>query len=494
MEKQNSYSHILKYTSIFGGVQGLNILIGVVRNKLVALLLGPVGMGAVAIFASTSKLIVDATNLGLPMSAVREISDAYEHGDKTKVNRLIRIFRMWCAMTAVVGMFVCIAISPLLNKWTFSFGNHTLHYICLSPVVALTSISAGEMAILKATLHLRDIAKISIYSVVSSLLMSVPIYYFFGISGIIPVLVLVALAQMLFTLFFSFRHFPLRTSASESSFREGTLFVKLGLAFVVGCVFGSAAEFVIRSYLNYVAQVEVVGLYNAAYTMIVTYAGVVFTAMETDYYPRLSAIQSVGNELNEVVNRQIEVSLLLLSPLLVFFVVAMPVLLPMLFSGKFMPVLPMLQVASLSMYARVVFLPIEYISLSRADSLSYLLVEFFSYAILVAFVVLGFRYSGLWGTGVGMTLAGFIELVFVFLVYFLRYKFTFSVRVVKMFAFQIALGFSAYFITFLQNKILYWLLGVVLFILSFAYSLLVMRRETDVIDVLKQKILKKFKF
>ena len=47
----NSYSHILKYTSLFGGVQMLNILIGLVRNKLVAVLLGPAGMGLVALFS-----------------------------------------------------------------------------------------------------------------------------------------------------------------------------------------------------------------------------------------------------------------------------------------------------------------------------------------------------------------------------------------------------------------------------------------------------------
>ena len=38
-EKNDSYSHILKYTGIFGGVQGLSILIGLVRNKFAALLL-----------------------------------------------------------------------------------------------------------------------------------------------------------------------------------------------------------------------------------------------------------------------------------------------------------------------------------------------------------------------------------------------------------------------------------------------------------------------
>ena len=44
-QKENSYGHVLKYTGVFGGVQGLNILMGLVRNKLVALLLGPAGAG-----------------------------------------------------------------------------------------------------------------------------------------------------------------------------------------------------------------------------------------------------------------------------------------------------------------------------------------------------------------------------------------------------------------------------------------------------------------
>ena len=69
-EKDDSYSHILKYTSLFGGVQGLGILVGIVRNKLVALLLGPDGMGLVSLFNSTIKLVSDSTNFGLSMSAV----------------------------------------------------------------------------------------------------------------------------------------------------------------------------------------------------------------------------------------------------------------------------------------------------------------------------------------------------------------------------------------------------------------------------------------
>ena len=62
MKKTDSYNHILRYTGLFGGVQGLNILVGVVRNKLVAMILGPDGMGLISLFNSTLKLMSDSTN------------------------------------------------------------------------------------------------------------------------------------------------------------------------------------------------------------------------------------------------------------------------------------------------------------------------------------------------------------------------------------------------------------------------------------------------
>ena len=61
--RSSSYGNILKHGLL--GVQALNILVGVVRNKLVALILGPQGMGLMSLFNSTTKLVGDSTNFGI---------------------------------------------------------------------------------------------------------------------------------------------------------------------------------------------------------------------------------------------------------------------------------------------------------------------------------------------------------------------------------------------------------------------------------------------
>lgn len=488
MEKQNNYSHILKYTGLFGGVQGLNILMGLVRNKLVALLLGPMGMGLVALFSSTIKLVGDSTNFGLSISAVRDISAAYESGDKEKLAHRVSVFRHWCLLTSLLGFVVCLVLAPWLDHWAFSWGDHTMHFMLLAPVVGFTTFSSGELAILKATRQLQAVAVSSVYVAIATLIMSVPIYYIWGMKGIVPSLVLVTMSQLLIVMRFSMRAFPMRLCLSRSLLSEGKGFIGLGLAFVMAGMAGSGAEMGIRAFLNRAGGTDVVGLYNAAYVMIFTYAGMIFTAMETDYYPRLSSIGTLGGEFNSVVNTQIEVSLHLVSPMLVVFIMSMPLLLPAMYSGKFLPVLPMMQVAALSMYARAMYLPIEYISLSRGDSLTYFFVEATAAALLVVGVTLGYITYGLLGAGLGISVASFTELVFVCVCYRLRYGYRLSSSVVRTVAIHLTVGLLVYATTLLDNIWLSVALGAVLFVADSYYTLNVLHKNTDIIDKIRKRL------
>lgn len=491
MENQNSYSHILKYISLFGGVQGLNVLAGLVRNKFVALLLGPSGMGLIALFSSTIKLIGDSTNLGLSVSAIREISVAYDHDDRDVLSHRINVFRNWNVLTSLFGMLVCVLLSPLLSRWTFSFGNHTLHFVLLSPVVAMTTFSAGELAILKATRRLRDVAVSSITVALLSVLVVVPVYYFMGQRGIVPSLLLMLLLQTVAVVRFSFRAFPFSAGISMARIRDGRDFLKLGVAFVLAGMAGSGAEMVIRSYLSYVDDIGTVGLYNAAYIMIFTYSGMIFTAMETDYFPRLSSVASDGVKFNQVVNNQIEMSLHLISPMIVGFVMVMPLLLPLLYSGTFLKALPLVQVASLSMYARAMYLPIEYMGLARGDSRKYMFVETVNALLLTGSVIVGYNLLGLFGTGVGLAVASFVELAFSFLFYRVSYGYRVTWKLSKVVALHVGIGFLACTTALVAGGLAYISIGIVLFAADLIYSVSVIRRHVDVVESIKRRLCRK---
>ena len=491
-QKHNeSYSHILKYTSLFGGIQGLGILIGVLRNKVVAVLLGPDGVGLQSLFNATVKLMNDSTNLGVSMSGVREVSAAYEDSSDEKQKALrykICLIRSWSLLVAVIGTFLTILLSPMFNHSAFDWGNHLLHFVCLAPVVGITAIIGGELAVLKGLRRLRELAVASVYTVLASLILSVPLFYIWRERAIVPVMVLASLAQMILVGSRSFRLFPYRVSLSKAIFRDGMNMVRLGVAFVFAGILGSGADYIIRTWLGRVGGLDILGLYNAGYMMTMVYAGMVFSAMETDYFPRLSALKTLGQELNDKVNKQIEVSLLLVSPMLVAFVIGMPIFLPLLYSGRFMPVLGMTQVAALAMYLRAMKLPVAYIPLARGDSRTYLLMEGIYDVVMVGVVIGLYHVLGLFGTGLAMLVMAVFD--FLMQIVYMRYRYGYMIsrEVVSYALIQLPLGITAYGVTYYLEGGAYWFFGCCLFVASTFVSLAVIRQKTRLWQSLKEKI------
>ena len=491
-KREHSYDHVLKYTGIFGGVQGLNILIGLVRNKIIAKLLGPMGMGLTSLFNSTISFISQTTNLGISFSAIRHVSELFDKGDEERIAHFVKVVRGWSLLTALLGMLVCIVLGPVLSNLTFTWGDHTLHFILLSPAVGLMAITGGETAILKGARQLRSLAFIQLLNVFIALFISVPFFYFFGLKGIVPVIILMAFASMVLTVWHSYRRFPLKLKGINGILGEGMEMVRLGVAFVLAGVLGSGAEMFIRSYLNVHGNLDIVGLYNAGFMLTVTYAGMVFSAMETDYFPRLSAVMGNEQTMNDIVNRQIEVSVLLVSPMLAMLIVFLPILIPLLFSDEFLPVVAMSQVAVFSMYFKAVALPISYLNLAQGNSKAYLLIEAVSDVVMVSLLILGYRFLGLFGTGLALSLAYVVDLVVICIYTRIRYHYRMSSSVVLYFVMQLPLGLSVYILTFVQNPFIYWTLGVMLCFVSLAISLYILRQKTSLWSALKRKYLHRY--
>lgn len=487
--EKTDYNHIIKYTGIFGGVQGITLLASILRNKLVAVLLGPGGMGLISVYNTVIKLLNDSTNLGISFSAVRNISEISAEENPARLEEFIRVVRSWSVLTGLFGMFVCIVLSSQLSYWTFDNYDYVSSFVWLSPVVALTAFSGGELAILKGVRKLRQVAFTSLLGALATLLVSVPLYYIWGVKGIIPSLVLAALALTWIVCSRSFALYPFRWPGSwKKDISSGTGMVRLGVSFILAGILGSGVEYVIRAFMLRTGSIDAVGLYNAGYAVTVTYAGMVFTAMETDYFPRLSAVNRDVIQRNLVVNRQIEVAVLLIAPLLVAFLVFLPFILPLLYSSKFLPVIGMAECATLGMFFRAVALPIAYISLARGDSFVYFILELVYDVCFVGLIIWGFELYGLAGTGVAISIASFADLLIIYFCARWKYKFRISKSVFGLFFLQIPWGIAAFSLTFLEKGIGVWAGSIACFLLSAAISLYLLHKKTSLLQSVRNRL------
>lgn len=474
-----TYAHIVKYTGVFGGVQMLSILATLVRNKFTALLIGPFGMGLSSLFSTITLLMSQATGFGISFSAVRHLSEISSQGDNKELQRYIGMVRAWTILAALLGTIACAIIGPLLCLYVFNGNDHTTDIIMLSPIVGMLTICGGESAILKAMRQLKALAMIQTAGALASVMLSIPIYYMYGVRGIVAVMLAFNVFILIITLWKSLHMYPLRFSGMWRNMGEGSPMIKLGMAFLLSGVAGTGAEMIVRSFLNMTASTDVVGLYNAAYILTVTYSGLVFTAMETDYFPRLSAVNNDKNAFVLTANRQIEVSVLIISPLLAMMMIFLPLFVPLLYSDVFKAIVPMAQIAVTAMYFNAIKLPIAYMTLAKGHSIAFLILETMYASAYAVFTMIGYNLWGLTGAGLALLAAHVFDLIMIYIYAHLRYGFTLSHRSISYSMMQLPLGAIVYIITLVGKGWLYWLTGLLIITLSTAISLWLLRKNVN---------------
>lgn len=395
----------------------------IVRNKLTAVLIGAAGMGISELYFRTANFLSNACNLGLGFSAIRKLSENFE--DTSDVNRAhyVKLIRSWVMLTAALAFLLTLAFAPLLSHLAGASGQRVAGFMALAPMVALMILQGGELAVLKGLRRLRELAKSAVQATIITLFSTIGIYLWLGTAGILPVLIVAALVNLLTTLHYSTRYVPYRLSFGNwRFFKQGIPLVRLGMAYVVAGIASTGAELLVRYYFASIASEVEVGLYAAGLTLTVSYARMVFIAMDSDFFPQLSAVVENHISKNQLISRQTDVLILLITPFLLLFSLLLPVIVPLIYTGEFIVVVPMVNAALLYMFFKAAYLPTAYLPLAAGHPVTYMTMEIIYDAEMVVCVVAGYHLGGLTGAGIGLSVANLLDLLAIIAVYIPRYK------------------------------------------------------------------------
>ncbi|MDE6528708.1 MAG: O-antigen translocase, partial [Muribaculaceae bacterium] len=240
-------SRILKATTIFGGVQGANIICSVLRTKLVAIWIGAAGIGLFGLLNAAIMLLFTLTQLGLRQSAVRDLAQAPSH----RVPATVCAVRRWGLWLGLAGALITIAGSPWLSLATFgSYGNWWM-FAALSATVLLSSLNNAESAVLQGLQQLRKLASCSMAGNIGGLAISIPIIYIWRIDGIVPVLIAYyACAWLALGLYRAKVPRPDTTQTVGETIAIGRKFITLGIYITVTNLTANFVSFILISYFN----------------------------------------------------------------------------------------------------------------------------------------------------------------------------------------------------------------------------------------------------
>lgn len=485
------YGRVVKYLGLLGGAQGVSLLVNLLRNKVASTLLGTIGLGLIGLYNRTVQMFSDCTNLSLSYSAVRKLSDTYENATDADVAHYVKVTRSIALLTGIIGMLLFVIFSPLVMEYISDGSNYSSWYfVALSPVVLFMAVSGGEVAVLRGVRQLNSLAIYTLWSSLVALFVALPMYFFFGVDGILPSILIIGLLQMLGVLYNSVRLFGYRVAPfSLRLLRDGVEMLKLGAGYIYTTILTSFSVWMIYSRISNIGGDSELGLFSSGYLLLSMLPSVLFAALDSEYYPRLSGAFGNVKVRNTMVNEQIEVHLLVQTPIILTAVTALPLLYPLLYSGEFVPAVTMTQIAMFGLLFHILTYPISFMPLSKGDVGVFILQETVYNVANVTFVITGYRYWGLEGIGVALLLARMLDLTVAFSISYFKYGFRLSYCSKKYLFMNMTFALILLCSVFLLNGVVAWICSLSAVVSSIAMSIYFLAHHGDIFN----KILKRLK-
>ncbi|WP_434980528.1 oligosaccharide flippase family protein [Daejeonia sp. YH14] len=395
--------------SAFGGVQFIGLATGIFRSKIAAVWLGTQGVGFLGMILSAFNLIVGSLNLGLPTSITKHISGASE----SSLPKMFGVINFLSLIIGFASAFFCFAFASQLSETTFGNIDYTWAFRLLSVSVffkQMTNIYAG---ILQGTDQLKKLANANIIANVSGILVTVPLYYFFQIKGIIYNLVCIGFIEVLvFYLYYKSLKIK-KKKVSQKEFKAvSQKIVGDGFFFNLSGFLTLLSAYILQMFISNYGDLKILGFYVSGFTILNTYVAIIFTAMSVDYFPRISKIDAKNHKsLNQEVNYQLYIGLIILFPILLLLLLLSHLVIILLYSANFLETEIYLQFAMLGVFFKLFSWTVGFVILAKGSRRMILGNALIYNTLFLVVHVLGFYMDGIRGIAIASSLYFFVHLL-----------------------------------------------------------------------------------
>lgn len=478
---RSAYRQVFKATSLFGGVQVFQILIAVIRSKVIAVLLGAYGMGISGLLHTALNFISELTGAGLDRSAVKDVSAAFGKKDEEKIARVLGVLKRLVWFTGLLGALLTLVFSPLLSQWAFDSDAFTLAFVWISVAALLKQLAYGNLVVLQGLRKLKSLAKANLMGSAVGLIIVIPLYYFFRIDAIAPAIVISFLMTFLFSRYYAkkVRLQPEKVTTKEA-FSQGKEMIRLGVLMSVSSLMVTLGMFLIQLFISNTGGVDQVGFYHAGVVIINSYVGMIFNAMSTDYYPRLAAIADDIKKIRETVLHQAYIAILLIMPIIILFLMFAEFVIQLLYSTEFLPVVGFVSWAITGTLFKAVSFSMGYIFIAKGDSKIFIKTAVVFNVLLLGLNIAGYHYGGLVGLGVSFLVYYIIHLALVGVITKKVYNFYFPKCFYLLFVVCLLFTAAAFLATFIDNILWKYLAMGAIFLISALFSLKLLDKKMDI--------------
>jgi enterobacterial common antigen flippase len=398
---EKSYGQILKSSTIIGGSSVVNVLMGIVRSKVNAVLLGPGGVGLIGLYSSIFRIVGTLTGMGIGSSGVRQIAEAAGTGDRIRIARTIMTLRRVALFLGLIGALALFLFRKPVCQMTFGNLEHVRDVGLLAVLIFLGEVASGQAALIQGVRRIGDLARRSIIGAVLGTMASATIIYFYRERGILISFIAIAILELVSSWWFA-RKIQVEpvTLYWKELWGEARPLLALGLVMTFSGLIAAGGAYVTQMIIVRQFNLAAVGLYGAAMTLSSVYVRFILQAMGADFYPRLTAVAKDHPTSNRLVNEQAEVGLLLAVPGILATLTFAPLVIHAFYAAEFIAAADILRWEILGVLFQVASWPMGFILLAKELKQMFFWTELASGSLYVGLVYFCLKMWGLPGAGI----------------------------------------------------------------------------------------------
>lgn len=400
-EASSSFRRILKSSALIGASSVITMVLGALRTKALALLIGPAGIGLFGAFTMILDLARNLAELGLTSSGVRQIAEAASSEGERRLAVTALVLKRTTLCCGVVGAVVLWSASERVSRLVFGTSDHATGVSLLSFALLFSVMAGGQTALLQGLRHIRALVQVSVYGALLGSLAAVAIVYVARERGIVPSLVATASASLVLAWWYGRKLRMVKVALLPGeALGESALLFKLGLAFLASGLLMTGASFAVRTFVIRTLGLEAAGIYQAAWALGGLYVGFVLQSLGMDFYPRLVGVANDHRACNAMVNQQTQASVLMAAPGILATITFAPLVVSLIYSAKFTAAVMLLRWFCMGMALRVITWPIGFIIVAKNRQMAFFAVEAVWALFNIAATWWGLRVFGLEGAGI----------------------------------------------------------------------------------------------
>lgn len=411
-----AYQEIIKEASLFSGVQIVLLLVSMVKNMFIAKYLGVEATGIIGVLQNITGLFIATFSMGLPVLLVRSFALKQTIEIQTQ-QHIIKKAIIFLGFTGSVFFYFLV---PLFSNELFSHDGYDWIIKVTAIVILLKQITTINISLLQGKQHLNLLAKVNIASSVLSLIIAIPLYYYFKLEGVIFGFIAVYLVESIVSSL-SVKKNKIDVITRPKNYSS---ILKEGFLIGYGNVLTLLAQFSVIFYVTSHAGNIQAGFYTAGFSIINNYVSLIFVAMSTGYLPRIIKLLDSKNRLQTEITKQLNFSLVVIGVLSTVCILFASFIVNFLFSSSFEIVVPFLRIAIFGIIFKSVSWCLGYLIIAKVDKRVLMFTGVIFNILFILMLIYGFYAKGIIGVAYAFVIYNFLHFISVSLIVRFRYFIT----------------------------------------------------------------------